>query len=185
MILLAVMAATLLAGCSPATPTPAPDAALTENYDRALSPRNQLLVGTVLLEETDHRVTPEQAKTITPLWQALRTLVRSQTTAEEEIDALVAQLQTYYTKEQLDAIAALELTTEDMQALFDQLGLRAGTGTGLQGGGGGRNLSDAERAAREATRTASGQTMGSGQTGLTGNSALMDYVVKMLEARAQ
>ena len=41
---------------------------LAQDYPNALSLRNQLIVGTFLLEETEWMITPQQAGELLPLW---------------------------------------------------------------------------------------------------------------------
>ena len=73
---------TLVAACGGA-PTPAPlapaaepAAALSEEFDDALSVRNQLAYGTLRLEGTADAVAADQAAKLLPLWQALQALDR-------------------------------------------------------------------------------------------------------------
>lgn len=54
---------------------------------------NQLIVGTMMLAETGYPVTSEQAETMLPLWQLYQTLVGEDTTASEELDAVIKQIQ--------------------------------------------------------------------------------------------
>ena len=72
------------AGAAPADTSPG---ILDISYPDALSVSNQLVLGTVLLEETEYAVTPEQAATLLLLWQALQGGV----TAQAEADARVEQ----------------------------------------------------------------------------------------------
>jgi hypothetical protein len=58
-------------------------AALDMSYDGALAASSQLVLGTLKLEETANAVTPEQAATLLPLWQALQGGV----TAQAEVNA--------------------------------------------------------------------------------------------------
>jgi hypothetical protein len=110
------------------------------------------LIGTFKLEDTDLAVTPDQAKTLLPLWQAVRSLGSSSTTAAAEMTALEQQIQEALTAEQMDRINAMPLTRADLQTLAGELGISFGggnranaTGTpgaqtfpggGFQGGGG-------------------------------------------------
>ena len=60
-------------------------AAIDTSYEGALDAVNQLALGTLQLEETEHAVTPDQAKALLLLWQALQGGV----TAEGEIGAVL------------------------------------------------------------------------------------------------
>ena len=131
---------------------------LNENYENALNTQLQLSVGTFKLEETDLAVNAEQATALIPLWQVLNNLTESGTAAQEEIDALVAQIEETMTPEQIQAISALQLTREDMGVIMQEYALTSGMDgqtppegftpgqgrggsdvPGLSGGGGGRN----------------------------------------------
>jgi hypothetical protein len=92
-----------------------------------------LLVGTLKLEGTDLAVTSGQAAELLPLWKAVKSLGSSDTTAQEEIDALYVQIKETMTAEQLAAIDAMTFTREDQSALMTQLGIE----NGFMGPGGG------------------------------------------------
>jgi len=173
----AVLAVMTLVGCSggaEATPDPAvsesgamtyPSEALDTSYEGALDTSSRLILGTMRLEETEHAVTPEQAATLLPLWQALQGGV----TAQAEVSALMKQIQETMTAEQLDAIAAMRLTQENMQTWMQEQGLGMGGGPGQPGGGqgqpsgGGQGLSEEERATRQAEFAAGGGGFGGGE----------------------
>ncbi len=111
----------------------------------ALSPMVQNIVGLFRLEDTDLAVDTTQAKTLLPLWQAYRSLLESDTTAAAELEAIQTQISQALPDEQHDAIAALNLSPEDMSSLMDELGVtpfgaavgeRAGLGGDLPSGSG-------------------------------------------------
>jgi hypothetical protein len=87
-----------------------------------LSQVNMLLVGTLKLEDTDKAVSAEEAVNLLPLWQAYRSLSTSQTTAEAEVDALLNQIQSTMTVDQIQAIKDMNLTSTDMMDLMQSLG---------------------------------------------------------------
>jgi hypothetical protein len=104
---------------------------------------NQLLVGSLKLEGTDQAITADQAATLLPLWQAYRSLSSSQTSAEAEVDALLKQIESSMTSDQMKAIQAMDLTNDDLLSLMQALGpsMQRGTpdpqatpGAGLPGG---------------------------------------------------
>lgn len=153
---LLVVTVVALAGCGGAEATPAAEESVGEtytsevldtSYDGALSASNQLALGTLELEETDNAVTPEQAKSLLPLWQALQGGV----TAQAEVNAVLKQIEGTMASEQLQAIARLQLTGEDLQAWMEEHGVGPGPG-GFPGPGEG--MSDEEREALRATRQA-------------------------------
>lgn len=90
--------------------------------DTSLSLVNMLIVGMLKLEETKQAVTADEAEKLLPLWQAYRSLSISQTAAEEEVEALLGQIQNTLTAEQFESIKALNLTNTDMMDLMQSLG---------------------------------------------------------------
>lgn|SRR5574341_214407 len=106
-----------------------PNAAGTPVPNNAPLPTlSKLLIGTFKLEDTDLAVTADQAKTLLPLWQAIRSLSNSDTTAAAEMTALEKQIQETLTTEQMDQINAMQLTRADLQTLGGELGLSFGGG---------------------------------------------------------
>ena len=83
----------------------------------------QLLVGIFKLEATDQAVTPEQARTLLPLWQAAQALSSATDAAPQELEAVVTQIQDSLTADQQAAITAMNLTANDLRALFEAYGL--------------------------------------------------------------
>jgi hypothetical protein len=60
----------------------------------------------IRLEDTPLAVTADQAKTLLPLWEMLQSLSSSSTAATEEIDAVVNQIKSTMTSEQMDEITS-------------------------------------------------------------------------------
>ncbi len=181
-----LIAALLLAGCGSTGGAQAPVAAveaaasnLDVSYEGALAVRNQLALGTLRLQETDWPVTDAQSADLLLLWQALRGTMDSGASAQAEIDALLAQIESTMSAEQLSAIGAMRLTQADMQAWAQSNGLNMAQGSGLGAGqrGSGRDLSEDERATRQAERD------GSGSAGSGTSRALIDAVITLLESR--
>jgi len=206
----------VLVGCSgeQATPSPAGEGAadaytsdaLDTSYPDALNASSQLALGTIQLEETGDNVTPEQAAALLPLWQALQGGV----TAQAEVNALLKQIEGTMTQEQLEAIAAMQLTQDEMRAWMQSQGLGLGAdgvpGGGMRGdlseeereelratreaggspgGGPGANLSEEEREELRATREAGGSPGGSGAGGRPGQFIiLLDPLIELLTLRA-
>jgi hypothetical protein len=117
-----------LTACSPASSDTqvASDAANPE-----LPITTQLVVGTMKLDGTEHEVTSEQAAVLLPLWQVYSELSVSDTAAQEEIDALVEQIQGTLTTEQMKAITDMQLTRQDTFALMQEKGINPGGGQGF------------------------------------------------------
>ena len=99
---------------------------LNEGYPDALSVQTQLTMGTLKLEETSLAVDSVQAAELLTLWQAIRSLSSSDITAEGEIEAIVNQILETMSSEQLEAIAAMELTQEGIFELTEELGIARG-----------------------------------------------------------
>ncbi|MGI6375069.1 MAG: hypothetical protein ACOX3S_03590 [Anaerolineae bacterium] len=154
--LIALTLALALTACRAAAPaaTPAVNDALPADYDGALPALSQLLVGTFRLEGQPQAVTAEQAPQLALLWRGYRALSQSDATAPLELQSLQKQLYEAMTAAQLEAIAGLRLTTQDMMALMAEQGVEAGAGASAQ-------LTDEQRARIEALRQA-GASQGGG-----------------------
>jgi len=136
MISVFALAANLLAGCGGAEATPAAveeedagaytSGVLDTSYADALNVRSQLMLGTMQLEGTGNAVTPEQAQALLPLWKALQGGV----TAQQEVAAVLKQIEGTMTSEQVDAIAAMQLTQEDLRTWMQEQGVNFGAGPG-------------------------------------------------------
>lgn len=188
MTLILALMITALAGCGSETPSPVVEeesvvvntntdesgayvsAALDTSYEGALPVNSQLSLGTFYLEETVDAVTPEQAAALLPLWQAIQSGTLQNDT---EINAVLKQIEGAMTPEQLTAIAAMQLTGEDLGAWAQEQGIALGPspeeiatrqaeGGGQGGFGGAGDLSEEERAAMRATRQAGGAGGGFG-----------------------
>jgi hypothetical protein len=137
-VVLTLVLVVVLTGCNRGQATSAntgssesyTSAYLGTSYSNALPVNSQLALGTLQLEGTEHAVTPEQAKTLLPLWQALQGGV----TAQTEINAVMKQIEGTMTQEQLTAIAAMQLTQEDLQTWMEEQGLQMPGGPGEGGG---------------------------------------------------
>lgn len=216
-VVLTLVLVTVLAGCSRGQATPAntgssqsyTSAYLNTSYPNALDVSSQLALGTLQLEETENAVTPEQAKTLLPLWQALQGGV----TAQAEINAVLKQIEKTMTPEQLQTIAAMQLTQEDLQAWMQEQGLQipGGPGGGLPTPGAMatrpawsgegemppeiatrraefENMGEEERAAMRATAQAGGGIPGrpGGVSGAGGRQLmiLLNPLIELLKTRA-
>jgi hypothetical protein len=138
-------------------------AALDTSYEGALPASSQLALGTLELAETANAVTPEQAATLLPLWQAIQAGALQ---SEAETNAVLKQLETAMTAEQLAAVAAMQLTFEDMGAWMQARGVEFSPPQAAAGGqapfGRPGDMSEEERAAMRATAQAGGGMPGSG-----------------------
>ncbi|HAE58024.1 MAG TPA: hypothetical protein DCG54_00550 [Anaerolineae bacterium] len=124
---------------------------LDTTYEGALPVRLQLTLGTLMLDGTPEAITPEQAQTLLPLWQALQALTASGTSATAETNAVLAQIESSLTAEQLNAIRAMQLTSPKMQEWATENGISLGSGGGAgTGAGQGGGMSPEARATRQA-----------------------------------
>ncbi|MBK7202713.1 hypothetical protein [Candidatus Amarolinea dominans] len=165
--------AVMVAGCggapAPAQPAAAPAAAssggLVEDYPDALSVRNQLAFGTLRLEGTANAVTAAEAAKLAPLWQALKTLAASSTSATEEVIAVQNQISAAMTPAQISAIAGLKLTNAMLQAYYVEIGVSVAStpepGVTPQSGSL-KDLPPEQREAAKATAQAQGTPVGGG-----------------------
>lgn len=170
-----------------ATPTPSAAVVLTTDYPDAVSLRNQLAYGSLKLEDTGYGITAEQAKVLLPLWQAVIALTGDETTAEEELTAVQNQISEAMTPEQLETIAAMQITNADLSAFYAENGI---TFPAPEPGvtrvpGSGKDLSTEEKEAKRATAEALGTSVGSGSgTGQAARAFLFEAVVELLSERS-
>jgi hypothetical protein len=177
-----------------------------------LSQEGQLLVGTFKLESTNLAVSSDQADQLLPLWETLQSLETSGTAASQEIDAVVSQIKSTMSAEQISSIAAMNLTQQDLATAFVDAGasgttsssanttgagstqLQADTGApgaGDQGGGnppadmGGSMPASVDAQVTGMTQSGSSQTVTSQSSGTTYqvSPALINALVEMLKKK--
>jgi hypothetical protein len=110
------------------------------------TPTDQLIIGTLLLEDTDQAITAEQASSLLPLWQLMQNLMTSDNTVQAEIDAVLKQINAAMTTEQLAWIQSQDLSNQNIFQIFQELGIApsfsgdstSGGQANGQGAGGGR-----------------------------------------------
>ena len=125
---------------SPTVPTAEPAATIAEpvqhvlntNYPEAVSIQVQLLIGTLRLDTTNIAVTREQATVLLPLWNNFLALKQSGPITQEQVEPLMQQIQVSMTPEQITTIATMQITQQDLRAMFQELGLTP-AGKGNQG----------------------------------------------------
>jgi hypothetical protein len=173
-VLFTLIAFSLVYACAPkveveTAPTSLASTVLSIEYSDAANLRSQLAYGTIKLADTPNAITSEQAKSMIPLWQAVISLSGDTTTATEELTAVQDQITAALTAEQLQAIAAMQITNAGLNVFYAEYGIVLPTPipgvTKVPGSGGGKT--DEEKAAAEATKTAAGETTGTGQTAKT------------------
>jgi hypothetical protein len=115
-----------LAACSGATDqiasTTSSVGSVSNQANSSLSQVNMLLVGTLKLDSTDQAISTDESSKLLPLWQAYRSLSNSQTAAEAEVEALLNQIQSTMTSDQVQKIKEMNLTNTDMMDLMQSMG---------------------------------------------------------------
>ena len=154
---------------------------LDVSYENALSARLQLTLGSLKLAETGTPITAEQAKIMLPLWQALLNMTRTGNSAQAEVNALLAQIESAFTPGQLTAIREMKLTSADIQTWATANNVTVGSGGGQGNGqGGGAGMSPEARATKQA---AEGVTSGSGGNGVS--TVMLNALITYLQGLAQ
>jgi len=176
----------IISACAPAAPTPTPTsaaaAAIDITFADAANLRSQLAYGSLKLKDSPNVITPEQAKTLLPLWQAMLTLSGDETTAVEELTAVQDQITQAMTPAQIAAVSAMKITNAELNTYFAQFGVSLPTPipgvTKVPGSG----KTEEEKAASRATAAAAGLTAGAGMTAKT---LLFEKVIEYLAPLAK
>ncbi len=100
----------------------------------ALNPQSKLALGTIKLEGTKQAVDGPAAAKLIPLWQLMVQLDSSSSSAPQEVTAVMDQIKTAMTSEQLNTINGMSLTQADIFTVFQQQA--QGNGAGGAGGSG-------------------------------------------------
>lgn len=204
-----------LAGCNGAASAPAgnPEVETRPNAEsaRSMDTTNQLVLGTLMLEETSDAVTPEQAATLLPLWQLLQ---GGTLQSDAETEALLKQIEATLSDAQRQTIADMDLTMDNIQTWAQENGIEMNEfappeGAGGFGGNGTmsdedrqamaaqfQNMTEEERAeamaergferpegAGEGTR-GNGQRPAAGMGMMRGGNVLLTPLIELLSARA-
>ncbi len=141
-----LLGAALVASCSVIpglgsnTPPSTPVGPINANYANAVSPVEQLILGTMNLQG-NLAITPDEAAKLLPYWEAYQTLATSNSAAPEELQAALVGAEQAMTPAQVQAIVNMKLTRQDMGTILQQQGLAfggaRGAGTPRAGGFGG------------------------------------------------
>src|SRR5271157_3301726 len=133
-----LLGAALVAGCgiipglgsNSNTPPSTPIGPINSSYSNAISPAQQLILGTINLQG-NLVITPNEAAQLVPLWEAYQTLSISNTASPLELQATLVQVEQTMTPDQVQSIVNMKLTRQDMGTIFQQLGISfGGRGTG-------------------------------------------------------
>lgn len=204
-----ILLAALLGGCGNTTSVPTAGATDSAAEEGAPPDSSRLAMGMLRLEGSANAVTPEQARALLPLWQALQSGTLQN---DAETAAVLKQIQGALSAEQLAAVEAMQLTAPgngaqglgpssaplggDPGSLGEEelaaMRATAEAGGGMPGGGGAfgspGNMSEEERAAMLATAEAGGMAPGGGQgpRGVGGGrgATIAAQVIELLTARA-
>lgn len=183
-----LVALLVLAGCGAKTEEapaaanePATSAGEIIVSDEGLGNKNVMLLGLYNLDKVGEPLTTEQAAELVTLWQAYKAVTTSGTSATEETEALINQMQGLLTGEQIAAINAMALDGDDLLAFYSEVGIEIPTPAPgetpvVRGSGAGQNLTEEEKAAR---REASGEEGGGGSSRAT---IVIDKVIEYLQA---
>jgi len=82
----------------------------------------QVAIGTIKLDKSANAITKDEAVKLLPLWETLQQLETSDTAANQEKEALLTQIQETMTKDQMQAITALNLSRRDMASVLPSQG---------------------------------------------------------------
>lgn len=186
LFLIFILIAMLGSACAPAAPaastTSASTTAIDITFADAASLRSQLAYGIIKLKDSPNVITPEQAKTLIPLWQAVIALSGDETTATEELTAVQDQIVQVLTPAQIQAVAAMKITNAELSTFYAQYGIVLPTPvpgvTKVPGSG----KTEEEKAASRATAAAAGLTTGAGMTAKT---LLFEKVIEYLTTIAK
>jgi hypothetical protein len=113
-----VPALVLVSACSSGAQATTTSSAIAIGDNGGLSMESQLIAGSLLLEETDVAIDKDQAGELLLLWKAFRSLSYSDTSAQAEIDAVITQIQDTMSAEQIQAIQAMQLTSDDLASVL-------------------------------------------------------------------
>jgi uncharacterized membrane protein YgcG len=126
-----------LAACS-ATGTAATSTAvvngLNTEYQNALPVEMQLALGTLKLKGTENEVDAQTAEQLIPLWEAVQSLSNKNGSSPQEIQALYKQIGDTMTPAQVQAIAGMQLTQQDIPQIAQELGLDMAAGRSFNQG---------------------------------------------------
>ena len=191
-----ILMAVTLAACSTASTA---NQSTTTTNTRSFAGQAELIVGIFKLEGTDQAVTVKQASELLPLWEVMKVLANSNTSAQVEIDATVRQIKEALTPGQLQAITTMNLTEQDVSVFEQSLNTntvqtsskssssQSSGGFGPGGGPGGDSLggvlTGTSQSQSSAISTTSVKKASSGTSSQV-STALIDALIKLLEKRA-
>lgn len=132
--LLLVLALSACAAAGAVPTSTAEVSGLNADYSNALPVEMQLAVGTLKLQDTPNAVDVQTAGQLLPLWEAVRTMSADSSSSPQEVRALYKQIGETMAPAQIQAIAAMQLTQQDIPQVAQQLGLDLGASRGFNQG---------------------------------------------------
>ena len=121
LFLIGILLLVNLSACG--TKSNAASVASTETANSTATLTQQLLYGTIGLEDSDYAVDVEQAATLLPLWKAYNVLRTDSTVATEELQGLLNQIKSTMTAEQMAYIEENNFDATSISDLAASLGL--------------------------------------------------------------
>jgi outer membrane murein-binding lipoprotein Lpp len=106
-----IITSLVLAGCSS-------QAITAVAASSGLSMATKLATGTLTLQGTSNAITASEASQLLTLWQAYQSMSSSDTTSQVELEALVSQIQSSMTSEQIKAIDDMNLTEQSVSEVI-------------------------------------------------------------------
>lgn len=167
--------------------------ALNLDFDDAASLRTQLAYGTLKLQESNTPITSEDAKSLLPLWQAILVLENNPDSADQELTAVQDQIILSMKSEQLEAIAAMQITNAELTIFYTEQGLTIPTPnpdstltSAVGGGGKNSGLTTEEKEATKTAAEALGTPVGTnaGSSGSDRKNILTASVIELLTVLA-
>jgi hypothetical protein len=215
-LVLALISMLVLTACSGSTSSASAQSSNSQRTQSSstttVTPETRLALGTLKLEGTNQALTADQAKTLLPLWKAVKSLSANSASSPIEVQALFDQIKENMTVDQTQAIDKLDLSAENLRTIMTSLGIQGGAA------GGGQRPSSTQSAggANAGQQRQGGQNFGGGGGGIPGggfpggnggantgqrsttpgagtngtstrnrvNPALVDAIIKLLEGRA-
>jgi hypothetical protein len=101
---------------------------LNADYQNALPVEMQLALGTLKLKGTENAVDAQTAEQLIPLWEAVQSLTSKNGSSPQEIQALYKQIGDTMSPAQVQAIAGMQLTQQDIPQIAQELGLDLAAG---------------------------------------------------------
>ncbi len=127
---------------------------LNTDYQNALPVEMQLALGTLKLKGSENAVDANTAGKLIPLWEAVRSMADNNSSSPQEVQALYKQIGETMTPAQMQAIANMQLTQQDIPQVAQELGLDLAGGRGFSQGA--RSTSQAPSTNGQSGRNSSG-----------------------------